>query len=239
MANPGLRYALIMLAAIAAAIVLKWRSSRQWPLGRRERAGVVLGAFCGAMLGAKLPFVLADWDGFLSGRAWFESGKTIMFGMVGGYFGVELAKALLGIRIKTGDAFAVPVAVAIAIGRIACFQAGCCFGSETGLPWGIDFGDGLRRHPTQLYETAFHLCAAFGLALLQRRGLCRGQLIKVYFLAYFVYRFTTEFIRPEARLWLGLTGYQWAAVAFIPLFVLLAVHDARRAPCSNPPTPAA
>jgi phosphatidylglycerol:prolipoprotein diacylglycerol transferase len=229
MGNPGLSYALIMLAAIAAAFVLKARSSRRLPLGGRQRAGIALGAFCGAMLGAKLPFVLADWDGLMTGRAWFESGKTIMFGMVGGYFGVELAKALLGVRIKTGDSFAVPVAVAIAIGRVACFQAGCCFGSETGLPWGVDFGDGLRRHPTQLYEAAFHLDAAVCLALLGRLDLCRGQLIKVYFLAYFVYRFATEFIRPEVRLWLGLTGYQWAAIAFIPLFILLWIHDARRA----------
>ncbi|HTI49909.1 MAG TPA: prolipoprotein diacylglyceryl transferase family protein [Planctomycetaceae bacterium] len=229
MGHPGLSYALIMLAAIVAAIVLQRRSPRKLPLTGRQRTGVALGAFCGAMLGAKLPFVLADWEGLMTGRVWFDNGKTIMFGMVGGYFGVELAKALLGIRLKTGDSFAVPVAVAVAIGRVACFQAGCCFGSETGLPWGVDFGDGLRRHPTQLYETAFHLCAAGGLACLQRRGLCRGQLIKLYFLTYFVYRFATEFIRPETRLWLGLTGYQWTALVFIPLFLALWIHDARRA----------
>ena len=130
--------------------------------------------------------------------------------------------------MKTGDSFAVPVAVAIAIGRIACFTAGCCFGRETTLPWGVDFGDGLRRHPTQLYETAFHLAAAGVLAALQRRGMFRGQLIKLYFLSYFVYRFATEFIRPEPRLWLDLTGYQWAALAFIPLFVALWWLDAER-----------
>lgn len=222
---PGLPYALIMLTAIVTAVVLQRRSPVKLPLTRWQRAGIALGAFCGAMLGAKLPFLLADWDGLMSGRAWFDNGKTIMFGMVGGYFGVELAKVLLDVHIKTGDSFAVPVAVAIGIGRIACFQAGCCFGTETSLPWGVNFGDGLRRHPTQLYETAFHFAAAAVLAILQRRGLFRGQLIKFYFLGYFVYRFATEFIRPEARLWLNLTGYQWAALAFIPLFVALWIHD--------------
>ena len=112
------------------------------------------------MIGAKLPFVLADWQGLLSGRAWFENGKTIVFGMVGGYFGVELAKALLGVRVKTGDSFAVPVAAAVAVGRLGCFAAGCCHGRSRALPWGVDFGDGLRRHPTQLYESAFHSTAA-------------------------------------------------------------------------------
>ena len=33
--------------------------------------------------------------------------------------------------------------------------------------------------------------------LLLRRGLLRGQLIKLYIIAYLIYRFLTEFIRPE------------------------------------------
>jgi phosphatidylglycerol---prolipoprotein diacylglyceryl transferase len=227
MPPPGLTYALIMLTAIIAAVVLQRRSPVKLPLTGWQRAGIALGAFSGAMFGAKLPYLLADWEGLMSGRAWFDNGKTILLGMVGGYFGVELTKVLLDVRIKTGDSFAVPVAVAIAIGRIACFQAGCCFGTATALPWGIDFGDGLRRHPTQLYETAFHLLAATVLAMLQRCGLFRGQLIKLYFLTYFVYRFVTEYIRPEAPLWLGITGYQWAVLAFFPLFVALWIHEAQ------------
>ncbi len=106
-------------------------------------AGIGLGAFCGAMIGAKLPFVLADWEGLLSGRAWLENGKTIVFGLVGGYFGVELAKALLGVRVKTGDSFAVPVAAALAIGRLGCFVAGCCHGTVTNSALGRRF----RRRP--------------------------------------------------------------------------------------------
>lgn len=227
MSLSGIGYALIMLGAIVAAVVLQRRSPVKLSLSGRERAGLALGAFCGAMLGGKLPFLLADWEGLMSGRAWLDSGKTILFGMVGGYFGVELAKKLLEVQIKTGDSFAVPVAVGIAIGRLACFQAGCCFGTKTSLAWGVDFGDGVRRHPTQLYESAFHFAAAFALAYLLRQGLFRRQLIKLYFLAYFAYRFATEFIRPENRLWLNLTAYQWAALAFFVLFILLWKHDAR------------
>ena len=228
MAAPGILYALIILSAIVVAVVLQRRSPHRLAVTARQRAIIGLGAFCGAMIGAKLPFVLADWDGLMSGRAWFDNGKTIMFGMVGGYFGVELAKVVADVRQKTGDSFAVPAAVAIAIGRLGCFQAGCCFGCETNLPWGVKFGDGLRRHPTQIYEALFHFAAAGMLFLLQRRGLFRTQLIKLYFISYFVYRFLSEFIRPEARLWLGLTGYQWAALAFIPLFAGLWWHDRER-----------
>src|SRR4051794_16394030 len=222
-------YPILMLLALATAVVLSRRTMPPLGLTRRQRLGLGLGAFCGAMIGAKLPFVLADWEGLVSGRAWFDNGKTIVFGLVGGYFGVELAKGVLGVRVKTGDGFAVPVAAAVAVGRLACFSAGCCYGSVTALPWGVDFGDGRARHPTQLYEFAFHLTAALVLAALLRRHLFRGQLIKLYILAYLAYRFLTEFLRPEPILGLGLTGYQWSALALMPVFALLWIQDRRRA----------
>ena len=65
------------------------------------------------------------------------------------------------------------------------------------------------------------------LFILQQRGLFRGQLVKLYILAYLGYRFLTEFIRPEPRVLVGLTGYQWAAVCLAPLFVWLWCRDAR------------
>ena len=223
-----------MLTAVAVAVILSRRAQSALGLTPRERLGIGLGAFCGAMIAAKLPFVLADWQGLLTGRAWFENGKTIVFGLVGGYFGVEIAKWAVEVRVKTGDTFAVPVAVAVAIGRLACFCAGCCYGAPTALSWGIDFlGDG-PRHPTQLYETAFHLSIAAGLAVCERRRLFRGQLIKLYILLYLVYRFASETIRPEPRLWQGLTGYQWACLALAPVFVVLWAKDSLgRGTCSS------
>ncbi|HET6883316.1 MAG TPA: prolipoprotein diacylglyceryl transferase family protein [Pirellulales bacterium] len=220
-------YPAIMTAAIAAAYLLSRRRQGRLPLTAGQRLGLALGAFCGAMIAAKLPFVLSDWQGLMSGSAWLDNGKTIVFGLVGGYFGVELAKWALDIRVKTGDSFAVPVAVGIAIGRLACFAGGCCYGTPTSLPWGVDFGDG-PRHPTQLYETAFHLSAAACLLLMERWNLCRGQRIKLYIMAYLLYRFATEFIRPEPRLWLSLTGYQWACLAWLPVFAMLWWRDDQR-----------
>lgn len=222
-------YPLIMLLAIAVGVAIARWTQSSLPLSRRERFAIGLGAFCGAMIGAKLPFVLADWEGLLSGAAWFSNGKTILCGLVGGYFGVELAKWALDIRVKTGDSFAVPVAAAVGIGRLACFHAGCCYGTATEMPWGVVFPqvDELSRHPTQLYETAFHLIAAGVLYWLQSHELFRGQLIKLYILSYLIYRFATEWIRPEARLWGELTGYQWAAAVLVPLFLWLWARDAR------------
>lgn len=227
-ASPSYHYATIMALAAATGYLLSRRTQASLGLGRWERLGIGLGAFCGGMIGAKLPFVLADWEGLLSGRAWIDDGKTIVLGLVGGYAGVELAKAALGVRVKTGDSFGVPVAAAVAVGRLACYGGGCCHGVATSLPWGVDFGDGVRRHPAQLYEFAFHLALALVLAGLGRRGLFPGQLIKLYILAYLAYRFASEFVRPEPVLALGLTGYQWATLALIPVFALLWELDRRR-----------
>ncbi len=226
------KYALLMLAALATCAALLRHTQSTLPLTARQKLGIGIGAFCGAMIGAKLPFVLSDWDGMLSGAAWLADGKTIMFGIVGGYFGVELAKWTIDVRVKTGDTFAAPVAVAVAIGRLACFQGGCCYGTPTSLPWGVVFagaidGPELARHPTQLYEAIFHATMAGALVWLGRRKVFRGQLIKLYILAYLGYRILTEFIRPEPRIWLGLTGYQWAALVLIPLFVWLWIRDRR------------
>jgi phosphatidylglycerol:prolipoprotein diacylglycerol transferase len=218
-------YPAIMLAAVVAGAWLSRRPQRTLGLDRSQRFGLALGAFCGAMIGAKLPYVMADWEGLVSGRAWFDNGKTILFGLVGGYLGVELAKRVTGVRVKTGDSFAVPVAVSVAIGRLACFSAGCCFGRPTAMPWGVNFGDGVLRHPTQLYESAFHAVAAVALLGLKRRGLFRLQLIKLYILAYLAFRFVTEWLRPEPVLALGLTAYQWASLVIAPVFVLLWLRD--------------
>jgi phosphatidylglycerol:prolipoprotein diacylglycerol transferase len=217
-----------MVAAVAVMSVLLKRWQAKLPLMAWQKVGIGLGGFCGAMIGAKLPFVLSDWAGLISGAAWLADGKTILCGIVGGYFGVEAAKWALDIRVKTGDTFAVPVAVGVAIGRVACFVGGCCFGTPTELPWGVCFaqsGDSLPRHPTQLYEAAFHLSMAGILFVLQQRGMFRGQLIKLYILAYLGYRFLTEFIRPEPAWFFGLTGYQWAAVCLAPVFVWLWWRD--------------
>jgi len=222
-------YLSIMAVAVTTGAYLSRRSQSDLPFDRTERWGIALGAFCGAMIGAKLPFVLTDLEGLRSGAAWLENGKTIMTGLAGGYLGVELAKWILGIHTKTGDSFAVPVAVSIGIGRIACFVAGCCHGVPTELPWGVvfpQFGH-MARHPTQLYETAFHFTAAIVLWQIGRRDLLSGQRVKLYIIAYLFYRFATETIRPEPRMLWDLTIYQWTAIVLLPVFVLLWVRDAK------------
>ena len=233
MSSVGALYPALMLIALVTCTLLLRRFQSQLPVTPRQKVAIGLGAFCGAMIGAKLPFVAAEWPHVLSPAAWFAHGKTILAGIVGGYLGVEIAKKLVGVTVKTGDTFAIPVAVAVAIGRLGCFVGGCCYGKTTNLPWGVHFhladdSQAVLRHPTQVYEAAFHLLMALLLFSLLRRGLLQGQLIKLYLLCYLSFRFVTEWLRPEIPILGGLTGYQLAAIALAPVFGYLWYRDAQR-----------
>ncbi|MEZ6150890.1 MAG: prolipoprotein diacylglyceryl transferase [Pirellulaceae bacterium] len=227
-------YPTIILAALVCGALILRRAQSRLALPAEQRLAIGMAAFCGAMLGAKLPFVLGgligNWRSLLDGTVWFSNGKTIMCGLVGAYFAVELTKWMLHIRTKTGDSFVVAAAVAIAIGRLGCLAAGCCYGLPTTLPWGLRCAaiDNLTRHPTQLYESTFHALMAVLMIYGQRVGLWRGQWAKFYILSYMFYRFFSETLRPEARLSWGLTAYQWFALAIAPVFIALWWYDARR-----------
>ena len=107
-------YAAIMMAAVAAAIWLSKGRQARLGLTVRQRVMVGLGGFTGAFLAAKLPFFLSyvvdgDWPAVFSGRALFSDGKTIMLGLGGGYAGVEAGKWYSGVKVSTGDSFAVSI----------------------------------------------------------------------------------------------------------------------------------
>jgi prolipoprotein diacylglyceryltransferase len=218
--SPRLLYAAFMLAALAVFLLARrvLPSGELARLSRLERLALALAAFVGGTFGARLPFLLHITPDGITFTAWLADGKTITTGLMGAYLAVEFTKWLLGIHAKTGDSFALPLALALAVGRWGCFFNGCCYGSPTSLPWGVEFevqGELVRCHPTQIYESLFHLIMAGILLHVIHQGTFRYQRLKLYLIAYGVFRFATEFIRPEPRDWLGLTGYQWAAVVLV------------------------
>ncbi len=224
-------HSVLMVMALVVGAWLLHRSQSSLIIPRSSKLAIGIGAFCGAMLGSKIPFALWDWNELARGTVWISSGKTVVTGLVGAYLGVEIAKWIYDIRVKTGDSFAVPAAVAIGIGRIGCFFGGCCYGVPTQLPWGVRFLTAdqgqLCRHPTQIYEAIFHFSMAMLMAYLSKRSLLRGQLFKFYIVVYLCYRFLTEWIRPEPVIFMGLTGYQWFCVAMLPVFIALWIRDSR------------
>ncbi len=148
---------------IAFAVYLALRRRFGDPLITPLRWAVVAATVAGGALGAKLLFWLEEpqltWQ-HLHDPAHFLGGKTIVGALAFGLVSVELFKRHIGLRGSTGDLYAIPLALGIAIGRIGCFLTGLSdntYGTPTTLPWAVNFGDGIPRHPTQLYEIAFLL----------------------------------------------------------------------------------
>ena len=202
-----------------AAGIATWLLLRQ----KNEGAGggtVAFAALLGGIIGAKLPIVLLALPHILKTGDWAAllSGRTITGGLVGALLAVLLVKHFAHIEGRFGNPLAIGAAFGCAIGRFGCFFAGCCYGTPTALPWGVDFGDGIPRHPTQLYESAFFLIA--GLLLLSFRKKARpGLLMTALVGSYFLFRFFEEFLRaPEiSPRYAVLTLFQWICLAGLAL----------------------
>jgi phosphatidylglycerol---prolipoprotein diacylglyceryl transferase len=205
--------------AYAIAFRLMARNVKTDTLPFSQRSSVVVGGLVGALLGAKGLVLLQHIDLlWQNGQGWLLlllQGKTVVGAMLGGLIGVELTKKAIGVRQSTGDVFVYPLIVGTAIGRVGCFLTGLSdrtYGTATPLPWGVDFGDGIARHPTQLYEIGFLVILAIALRFLSPYLLRSGDLFKCYMIAYLLFRLLIDFIKPDFHPWLGLSAIQIACL---------------------------
>jgi phosphatidylglycerol:prolipoprotein diacylglycerol transferase len=207
--------------AVAFRVYLLLRKRTGDALDDADRWWMIAAAAMGAVLGSKVLYwfedpalTLAHWRD----PAYLMGGKTIVGAFIGGLVAVETAKRLLGITRRTGDLFAVPLCVGIAVGRIGCFLTGVedhTAGIATSLPWGVNFGDGIARHPTQLYEVLFALALATFLWRRMQRPFVSGDLFKMFMVAYACFRLACDFLKPDVRVFLGMSSIQWACVALL------------------------
>jgi prolipoprotein diacylglyceryltransferase len=219
-------HAVLEVIAYSAGFQFYLLLRRRW---RRPAANVpfeqnmwlIVGAVFGALFGSKLLAWLESAPHYRSlfstlGPAALIGGKTIVGGLLGGWAGVELVKKKLGITRRTGDLYVFPLVLGTCIGRVGCFLTGLpdhTHGVETSLAWGVDFGDGLRRHPTQLYEIVFLLVLGTALLLRTRRPWVDGEIFRLFMLGYLLFRFAIEFIKPRDGLFLGLSAIQCACAS--------------------------
>jgi prolipoprotein diacylglyceryltransferase len=205
-------------AWLAAAAALWWLSRVRgltFPSQSFELpyiAALVFGAGVGAYLFGTLNLWLSGQDGIA---------RSIEGALAGGIAAIELYKWKNGIALRTGARFALPLALGIAIGRIGCYLAGLddfTYGTPTTLPWGHDFGDGILRHPVQLYESL--AMAAFALvyvvAVLRHDDYVITNGFYLALAWYALQRLVWEFLKPYGALVGPLTLFH-----LLSLFVLL------------------
>ncbi|MBN9296838.1 MAG: prolipoprotein diacylglyceryl transferase [Filimonas sp.] len=169
-----------------------------------NRIWIIIGAIFGAVIGSRLFAGLENPAALLQAEnklLYFYLNKTVVGGFLGGLFGVELAKLMIGEKQASGDLFVYPMILALIIGRIGCFSMGIheeTYGTPTALPWGMDLGDGIKRHPVSLYEIVFLVLLWIGLVRLEKKyPLQNGARFKLFMISYLVFRFLLDFIKPH------------------------------------------
>jgi phosphatidylglycerol:prolipoprotein diacylglycerol transferase len=177
--------------------------------------------FCSAIVGAKLAFLFGEYGWPLrpvdDWWAVLYSGRSIVGALILGLVGAELAKPLVRYSLPPNDRFAALLPFTFAIGRVGCLMSGCCRGTPTDCAWAIVYSDGIPRHPAQVYEIVFHLCAGMAAIVFVRRKWFQGCVFSLYLVAYGIFRLLTELVRETPQSFGSLTTYQWLSLAMIAL----------------------
>jgi len=206
-------YGVLVALAFLAGLWMAGKFGKE--AGLHQQSVTDLGIYCAlaAMVGAKLMMYLVDLPYYIERPGEIFSGSSLRAGGV--FYGGLIAALIVAFwhmrrtklpPLRTADVFAPAIALGHAIGRLGCFAAGCCWGTECHRPWAVTFTDPAATeitgvplnqpvHPTQLYE-AFAEFLIFGILFWRiRRPHREGQIIGLYLLLYSTARFIVEFFR--------------------------------------------
>jgi len=210
---------------------------------RRRRASVELLArqtapdyFVSLALGAAAgAWLLGSLNTLQQARPTFS--HSVAGGLAGAIIAVEMWKWVRGIKGSTGGPFVIPLALGIMVGRLGCLFAGLpdqTYGIPTSLPWGVDLGDGIARHPVQLYESLSMLAflVVYWRALLSKQQWATRRGFHAYVLFYAVQRFAWEFFKPYPKILGPLNVFNLAMIGLI-LYALVWIARGDDSPAST------
>jgi phosphatidylglycerol:prolipoprotein diacylglycerol transferase len=246
--------ALMALAALAAAWVVHAELTRRG-YNPELASTIVFAAAVGGLLGARILFIIEEWDNFLAAPMNYiltGAGFTWYGGFLGGVIAVSWVIKRSNIPWLVGADIAAPaLALAYGVGRIGCHVAGDGdWGKVTDVPWGvayrraivgwadpntgIPYPPGVRVHPTPIYEFIEGVIVFGILWSLRKRDYAPGTMAWLYLILGGLARFVVEFWRINPLLALGLSEAQWFSILLMILgVVLLATRGVRSAAQSS------
>lgn len=217
-------YGLLMALGFFAALGLILRLGKRDGLSPEALSDLCVAVLIGGILGSKLLMIAVDLINGVPVSQVFDLATLRAGGAVHG--GIILGTAVFFWRIRkhklplglTMDALAPGMALGQAIGRLGCFAAGCCYGTECHLPWAVTFTNPEARifsgtpllqalHPVQLYTFLVELAIVGVLVLLRRRRAYPGQIAGLFFILEGLSRSILEIWRGDLDrgIWLGLS----------------------------------
>lgn len=141
------------------------------PLRLDDMVLIVAGIVPGAVIGGRMAHALAFFDAYASRPPQLldpaVGGLSLEGAVLGGLItGAYLARLIGAPLRRWGDAAAVPLLLAIGLGKLAQFLGGSGQGLPFDGPWAVSFGGGgpwvstnpdLPSHPSQIYEAVWNL----------------------------------------------------------------------------------
>lgn len=246
-------YGVLVALAFLAAIAVTARLARRVGLSSEKTTNLAIYCAIAGMVGAKLFMFFFDWRMYAADPSQLFSWSTLQAaGVYQGGLLLAILTAFFYMRqqgmpgLLTADVFAPGLALGHAVGRLGCFAAGCCWGSECDLPWAVTFRNpeaneltgvplGVALHPSQLYESSGELLIFAFLLWYFLRIPREGTVIGWYLVLYSALRFFVEFVRHhDQALVSGLSLTQWISVATFAAGVWLLI----RRPAAMAPQPA-
>lgn len=197
----------------------------------------------------------------ISAGGWPEtSGKTFIGGLLIAVPAMLLVKRLLKFENVIFEPYAFTIPLGIAVQRVGCLVAGCCYGKPTSLPWGISYSFGqpahyaqweqghlylnqwqsLAVHPVQVYESILCLMVLGIMVYFYKKQWLKYQLIFVFLFLYTTIRFITEFFRADAahtlgqQIYLGLNTVQWIMLMAGTIFLVVTLNKSRLTGTNRP-----
>jgi phosphatidylglycerol:prolipoprotein diacylglycerol transferase len=216
---------MLCLAVVVLVLWMVWQVRRET---RFSLDNVITAAIIAVPSGIIFSRLLHVWDlwGYYSqhpGEIIGTQGLTIYGAILGATIGVWVYSKVRRFPFgRFADLAAPGIILAQAIGRVGCLFNGCCYGTETDVPWSISYvypGTGpfaVSVHPTQVYEIIFNL-AVFGvLWRLKDRLKPEGSLFMVYLALYALWRFGIGFMRGEnTDFFLGMSQAQIVSIVVL------------------------
>lgn len=214
------------LGIILSYLYLSRQLIKRSNLSEKELNNLGLLVLLGGFLGARLFYLVLNLGEFSGSwidifRIW-RGGLVFYGGLLGGvlalYYFVRRNKFCFA---KFADYFAPALALAQGVGRLGCFFAGCCYGKETNVGWGVVFRNpdslaplGIRLHPVQLYSAFGNLLIFAFLSRQLNRSPVAGKITAWYFVLAGAFRFLLEFFRGDERgfIFAGFTFLQWLSL---------------------------
>jgi phosphatidylglycerol---prolipoprotein diacylglyceryl transferase len=216
-------YGIILSTGIMVGILLAYNEAKR--MGRNPEYIIDLSLWCvpAAVIGARLYYVLLEWD-YYNGDIMRminirEGGLAIHGALIAAVFTGYIFTKIKNLSFwETADIVAPSIIIGQAIGRWGNFVNGEAHGGPTNLPWGIMI-DGIKVHPTFLYESLWNLAVFFILIYFRKNKKADGEVFLLYGILYSVGRFLIEGLRTDSLMFMGLRAAQIFSLVIIVVFI--------------------